>query len=233
MKKGFIVAIDGPVASGKGTISPVIAEKLHGFYFYTGAMYRCLALYCLQEKVNPLNINHVLTLANSIVMNFNGTSILLFGIDVTDRIKQRDVAMLSSELASIESVRALMNVRQQTIAYEKVSEGLSVVVEGRDIGTTIFPNAECKIFLTATPEIRAKRRYAQMRALGNTSASYDDILHDTIERDKRDSMRTVSPLVTNPEDHGYRIVNDTDHTQGETIEAILTILHEKRLYDSH
>lgn len=233
MRKGFIIAIDGPVASGKGTISPIIADALHGFYLYTGAMYRCLALYCIEQHIDSTDIAQVITAAKTIVMQFDGSDISLSGVTVTERIKQRDVAMLSSELAIIDLVRIEMNRRQQEIALEKIGKGIPVIVEGRDIGTTIFPNAQCKIFLTATPQVRARRRLAQMLALGNNTASYEAVLQDTLERDKRDTMRSVSPLVTNPEQYGYTIVTDTLDTREQTIQVILDILTEKGLYDSH
>mgnify|MGYP001601668160 FL=1 len=146
----------------------------------------------------------------------------LEGNNVTERLKDSDVAKLSSIIAAIPEVRQRMVLRQQTIAKEMALDGAIVVAEGRDTGTKVFPGAAVKIFLTASPEIRATRRIAQYEARGE-HVTYEQILQDTLERDKRDTERETDPLPVQPEKLGYIIINDSTISKDETLEMILEI----------
>jgi cytidylate kinase len=157
MSKGFVIAIDGPVAAGKGTVSPLLAKNLNGFYLYTGAMYRCLALLCIKRGVDTKDENIVVTILPEFRINVSDNKVFLNGEDVTERIKEEDVAMASSDVAVIKKVREEMVSIQREIANKLIDEGKIVIAEGRDTATRVFPNAKLKIFLTATPEVRTKR----------------------------------------------------------------------------
>jgi cytidylate kinase len=166
MNKGFAVAIDGPVASGKGTIASALARKLSGSFINTGAMYRCVALLCLERGINtgdePL-VNNILPEVNVV---FNKEQVLLDGKDITERIKEPDIAALAALVASYAGVRKDLVVKQQKIANDEKKKGNIVIMEGRDIGTRVMPDADLKIFLTADSNIRARRRLEQFAQKG-------------------------------------------------------------------
>lgn len=229
--KGFIIAIDGPVAAGKSTIAPKLAAQLHGFYFWTGALYRCLALYCIENDIALSNEKDVISAAEKIApaINFSDGIVTFHGKDVTKRLKEKDTAEGSAVVGAYGEARHRMVSRQQEIAQGKIAEGNVVVAEGRDTATKEFPDALLKIFLTASPEIRAKRRVAQIQAKGQ-EASYEDVLQDILERDAKDMNRKVGPLVKDPENHGYFIVNDSYETREETMHVIMEEIKKRNLY---
>src|SRR5258708_1768659 len=150
MHKGYIIAIDGPVASGKGTIANHLARRLKGFDLYTGATYRCLALFCIENKVDLFNKEAIQAAMLHVIIEIKDGKIFLNGNDVTERIKKEDVASKSSIVAAIAGVRKFMVYRQQEIAQKAMQEGKIVIAEGRDTGTVVFPTAELKLYLTAT-----------------------------------------------------------------------------------
>lgn len=234
MEKGFVIAIDGPVAAGKSTISPVLAERLGGFYLWTGAMYRCLAFYCLEHTIDLSNEEKVTGAAKKISpgIDFVQRDVYLEGENLMRRLADKTIASASSVVAVFSSVRSIMVKRQQEIAESKIAKGRVVVAEGRDTGTKEFPDAALKIFLTANPEKRAERRFTQLQAKGE-KISFASVLQDILERDKRDTEREAGPLVKEPEKFGYFVVNDTNMTKKETIEMIIGELKRRRLYDSH
>lgn len=219
MSKGFVIAIDGPVAAGKGTISPLLAKNLNGFYLYTGAMYRCLALLCIEKGIDAKNENVVLSILPEFKINVSDNKVFLNGEDVTERIKKEDVAMASPSVAVIKKVREKMVLVQQDIANKLVDEGKIVIAEGRDTGTRVFPNAKLKIFLTATPEVRAKRRILQIEERGEKK-EFENVLKDVKLRDKQDSDRETDPLVKNPQDFGYFVLDTSEMSEEETITTI-------------
>lgn len=230
MQPGFIIAIDGPVAAGKGTIAPLLAHRLDGFYLWTGAMYRCLALFCIEHGIDSADTDHVVQSAEAIAseINFIGTHVHLKEREVTHQLKEVQVARLASIVAAIPQVREIMVSRQQEIGAQKVAEGLIVVAEGRDTGTRVFPTAQLKIFLTATAQVRAKRRLRQYHEQGEI-LTYEEVLKDTQERDRRDQTRATDPLVKDPKKHGYVIVNDSDESKEETLKDIMSELEKKGL----
>src|ERR1035437_4732397 len=220
MSKGFVIAIDGPVAAGKGTISPLLAKNLNGFYLYTGAMYRCLALLCIKRGIDTKDENTVVTILPEFRINVSDNKVFLNGEDVTERIKEEDVAMASSDVAVIKKVREEMVSIQREIANKLIDEGKIVIAEGRDTATRVFPNAKLKIFLTATPEVRTKRRLLQIEERGE-KAEFENVLKDVKLRDEQDSDREIDPLVKDPQAFGYFVLNDSEMSEEETIKTII------------
>lgn len=215
------IAIDGPVAAGKGTIAKLLSAKLQGFNLNTGAMYRCVALYCLEHNVSMQKPNDVIAVLPHITIDLEDEKVFLNGKDVTEDVKKREVSQFSAKVAAIGTVREAMVKRQQEIGLKKMQKGMAVVAEGRDAATKIFPDAPLKIFLTARPEIRAKRRYEQMGGKNNHTITFEQILADTNERDRRDYERKVDPLVKNPEEYGYIILDNSDLGEEETVNTVL------------
>lgn len=225
MEKGFIIAIDGPVASGKGTIAPKLAQRLGGFHLYTGGTYRAIALYCLRNNIKLDDIKTIEKILHEIKIDLNEEGIFLNGENVTTELNQPQVANASSSISIYKTVREAMVSLQQIIASREVEKGKIVIAEGRDTATKVFPNAKFKLFLTAVPEVRARRRLNQYSEKGITE-HFENVLKDTIIRDKRDSEREVDPLVKDPEKFGYRIIDNSNQTQEETIDIILNELNK-------
>lgn len=220
------IAIDGPVAAGKGTIATLLSQKLHGFALNTGAMYRALALYCLENAISLQKPDEVIAACQTIQLDLEEDKTYLNSVDVTEKIKQRTISQNSAKVASIAKVREEMVKRQQEIGMKKIEKDLVVIAEGRDAATKIFPNAQLKIYLTARPEVRARRRFEQMGGENNHTITYQNILDDTIDRDKRDFERKTDPLVKDPEKYGYIILDNSDLTQSQTVDKILQVWQE-------
>ncbi len=191
----FVITIDGPSGSGKGTLASKIAQH-YGYHFLdSGALYRLLGLAASEAGllVEPLNLNELEKLATSLDIEFltnvgKPTIILLNGNDVSDTIRTEEVGTLASQVAIIPSLRAALFQRQQDFA-----QAPGLVADGRDMGTVVFPNAPAKIYLTASAEARAARRVKQLQGMG-VSVKIDAILADLQARDKRDMERSIAPL---------------------------------------
>jgi len=188
-----VITIDGPSGSGKGTLSQMLARHLGYHLLDSGALYRLVALAAMKKKIdlhNELGVSEVAAGLNVIFNLKNGGSaqILLDGVEVTDAIRQEAVSMGASQVAAYSGVRAALLERQRAFA---TAPGL--VADGRDMGTTVFPNARTKLFLTASAEARAARRYKQLCAKGE-SVDMAELVRDIRERDERDSNRAISPL---------------------------------------
>ena len=215
----FIVAIDGPAGAGKGTITKQVAEKLNLINVDTGATFRCVALNMLKENISideEEKIKNLLEKIN-IEMKSNG-EIFLNGENVTKKIRENDVNNFVSPVSTIQIVRnKLLEIQR------KIAEGKDVIMEGRDIGTTVFPNADVKIYLDATPEERAKRRMIQNQEKG-IETSYEEVLENIKDRDKRDSTRKISPL-KKAEDAIY--IDSSDMTIEEVVDKVITLIKEK------
>ena len=188
----MIIAIDGPSGAGKSTLAKRLARELGFIYLDTGAMYRALALKVLRQGVDLADDARLARLVESIEIDLqenNGTlEVLLDGINVADEIRTPEVSQLASKVSALKIVRARMLDLQRGMGKRG-----SVVAEGRDIGTVVFPNAEVKIFLDASAEERARRRCAELRAAGRP-ADLSETLREMEERDKRDSERDLAPL---------------------------------------
>lgn len=187
------VAIDGPAGAGKSTISKSAAKELGFIYVDTGALYRTVGLAASRRNIEPVAGDEVNNLLDSIKveLTFNDKGeqvVLLDGEDVSAFIRTPEASMMASKISAIPEVRAYLLDLQRNMATTN-----NVIMDGRDIGTVVLPNAEVKIFLTATPEARATRRYKELMEKG-MDVKYDDILQDVITRDYNDSHREIAPL---------------------------------------
>lgn len=187
--KNLVIAVDGPAGAGKSTIAKLIAEKLNINYIDTGAMYRAITYKCLQNNIDINNEKEVINIAKNCEIDFKDNNIYLNGEILTDEIRTMEVSNNVSNVAKIKEVRYLMVDVQRNIG--KVS---SVILDGRDIGSYVFPNAEYKFFLIATPEERGNRRYKELVNKGY-DVNLEEIIKDIIKRDEIDSNREFAPLV--------------------------------------
>lgn len=190
--KQIVIAIDGPAASGKSTTAKLTAEKLKYLHVDTGAMYRALTLKIIQDNIDPEDEKSVYDAIRDCIIEFERknkvTKVLLNGNDVTETIRNKEVTSAVSAISSYKRVRDLMVAQQRRMCADG-----GVVLEGRDIGTVVVPNADLKIFMIASIEERAKRRQNELAEKGNT-ADFEDLIKDINERDTKDSNRTESPL---------------------------------------
>lgn len=187
------VAIDGPSGAGKSTVAKRIAKDLSIIYVDTGAMYRCIGLYVLRQGFDTKDAQAVTGCLAQIHMETsydaqNGQRIFLNGEDVSEAIRTSEASMAASNVSAIPAVRTFLLELQQSMAKKQ-----SLIMDGRDIGTVVIPDAELKIFLTASPESRAKRRYLEYLQKGQ-DVQYEDVLRDVILRDKQDTSRAAAPL---------------------------------------
>ncbi|HJD67471.1 MAG TPA: (d)CMP kinase [Rickettsia endosymbiont of Bembidion lapponicum] len=176
--QNFVIALDGPAASGKGTIGLMLAEKFSLKYVQSSIVYRQLAFNCIKEKIDITDINKVISLSKE--------------IDITDKfdLEDENIGGVASQIAVIAEVRDNLNKHLVNL----INSTPRILMEGRDIGTIVAPNADFKIFITANPEVRAERRYKQLQAKGK-ACILDEILQQIILRDKRDKEREVAPLL--------------------------------------
>ena len=210
-----IIAIDGPAGVGKSTTSRRVAKELNLPHIDTGAMYRAIGLAALREEIDPHDEDALADLASRTRIDFvpgERARVLLNGEDVTDQIRTPEVSMAASDVSTIPSVRRILVRLQQELGRR--SGG---VLEGRDIGTKVFPGTRCKFFLTARPEVRAKRRYDELRTKG-VSADFAKVLEETLARDEQDSTRVDSPLTY---DETYTVIDTSELPIDEVVEAIV------------
>jgi cytidylate kinase len=223
MNKPITIAIDGPVGSGKGTLSVALSKKLGILYLYTGGMYRALTLACLREGVDLHDEHAVLdVLANCnlhLKVSAGETVIYLGDEDVTEAIIRPEVSNQTPIVAAHPKVREEMVKRQKELVA-----GHASVIEGRDIATVVAPNAEVKIYLTASLEARAMRRLEQFKERG-IQKNYQEVLSDTKERDHMDENREVSPL---SQHEGAVEIDTTTDRVDETVTKVITLLKERQ-----
>ncbi len=181
-----VIAIDGPAGSGKSTVAKALAARLNLDYLDTGAMYRAVAFAAIQKQINPSEIEEITEIAKSLDLELTEESCVVNGIDATTEIRGSEVTLLVSQVATMPEVRIEMVKRQR--AWAKTRNG--GVMEGRDIGSVVFPDAMLKIYLTASEEVRAARRAAEVKE-GDVAT----IAADIERRDAVDTQRTASPLV--------------------------------------
>jgi len=186
--KNYIIALDGPAGSGKSTIAKVIAKNFGLTYLDTGAMYRMVALYILENNIDFNNVADVENILNNIKVDIIDDKFILNGKDVSLEIRTPEVTKIVSPVSAIKAVRVKLVDLQRDI-----SKGKKVILDGRDIGTVVFPNADLKIFLVASPEERAKRRVKDYASKGIIE-DFETVLKDILERDHTDSTRKESPL---------------------------------------
>lgn len=219
----IVIAIDGPSGAGKSTVARAVAERLDYLYVDSGAMYRAVALCALEQGLRPDDAGGVAACARPLNINLEksptGVRVRVDGRDVTDAIRQPVVSEGASLVATLPVVRELLVAQQQ-----RIGAAGGIVMEGRDIGTVVFPAAELKIFLTASVEVRAARRYQQQGEQGIES-SLEKTRREVEERDARDATRKVSPLVQ-ASDAVY--LDSTALTAGDVVDVVVR-LAEKRV----
>jgi cytidylate kinase len=217
-----LITIDGPSGSGKGTVCHVLAKKLHWHLLDSGALYRILAYAALQKKLDLTDAKALsdlaLTLDVSFVSNGTGVDTLLAGENIGDKLRTEIVGQAASEIASIESVRSALLDRQKAFLREP-----GLIADGRDMGTVVFPDAAVKVFLDASAEERAKRRFNQLQEKG-FDVNIAQILSEIKERDFRDRNRVISPL--QPADDAF-VIDSTLLTINEVVDQILTLVELK------
>ena len=216
------IAIDGPSGAGKSTLAKTLAAKLGIIYVDTGALYRTVGYYVRSKNVDPKDAKGVEGLLGDVHVDLkyeNGAQVVyLNGENLGDRIRTPEMSMYASAVSALPTVRAFLLDTQRSIAEKN-----SVIMDGRDIGTVILPDAEVKIFLTASSEARARRRTDELLAKG-VACTYEEVLSDMITRDKNDSTRKIAPAV--PAEDAVFLDNSL-LTVEETIERALSIIKEK------
>lgn len=212
------VAIDGPGGTGKSTIAKAVAVRFGLEYIDTGAMYRALGLKALRNGVDAADEDAVREMLANTSIDFVSGHTMLDDEDVSGLIRTNEISMAASNISKLAIVRAKVDEVSRHLAATK-----DVVMEGRDIGATVIPDAEVKIFMTAAPEVRAKRRYEQLKAAGK-EADYDSIFEEIQARDYQDSHREVSPL-RQADDAVF--LDTSDMGIDENIDAVADIITEK------
>lgn len=186
--KNYIIALDGPAGSGKSTIAKIIAKNFGLTYLDTGAMYRMVALYMLENNINFLNETNVENCLDNIKVDIIEDKFILNNEDVSVKIRTPEVTKIVSPVSAIKAVRTKLVDLQR-----EISNGKRVILDGRDIGTVVFPNADLKVFLIASADERAKRRVKDYSSKGIVE-TFENVLKDILERDHTDSTRKESPL---------------------------------------
>lgn len=227
-QKRIIIAIDGFSSTGKSTMAKTLARRIGYAYIDTGAMYRAVTLYCLDNGLadhdGNVNEERLASQLGNISIDFrvnpaDGRSeTYLNGRCVEREIRDMRVSSVVSNVAKIAAVRRALVARQQ-----EMGQGKGIVMDGRDIGTVVFPDAEMKVYVTASAETRARRRYDELVAKGNTAVTYDEVLHNVVERDRIDTTRAESPL--RKADDAYTL--DNSHMSIEQQDQWLLDLYHK------
>jgi CMP/dCMP kinase len=212
-QKTVVIAIDGPAGAGKSTIARSLARRLGFTYIDTGAMYRAVALWALRANIDLDDLHRLEQLAREARIEFDGDAVRLNDEDVTAAIREPAVSDAASKVSIAPGVRRAMREEQRRIGSQS-----SVVMEGRDIGTVVFPEARVKVYLDADPEVRAGRRAKE------TGAAVDHVAREIDERDRRDRSRTEAPLMQAPD---AEYLDTSKLTQPEVEEAILKIIRRR------
>ena len=223
MRLKINIAIDGHSSCGKGTLAKQLAEKLDYTFIDSGSMYRAVALFFLENQINVSDDDQVESALNGIKLEFQKNQstqrfeIYLNGKSVENRIRQMDVAAIVSEVAALSVVRKELVRIQQELGAAK-----GVVMDGRDIGTVVFPEAELKIFMTADVKVRAERRHKELVASGS-EATLEEVLNNLATRDRIDSNREDSPLTLT---NAYRLLDNSHISPKEQLQIALDWVHE-------
>jgi len=209
------IAIDGPAGAGKSTIAKIIGNKLNIMYINTGSMYRAVTLMALKNNIEPYDIESLKALINSMNISFNGNNIIVNGKDLEEDIRMPIINNNVSKYAAVEEVRELLVSMQQNI-----SKKYNVVMDGRDIGTVVLKDAPYKFFITASAEVRAKRRLKELKEKG-ININFRDVLKEIKERDYIDSNRKVNPLKQSKD---AILIDTSNFTIEEVVDKICTII---------
>lgn len=216
LDNNITIAIDGPAGAGKSTIAKKVAEILSIEYIDTGAMYRALTLKVLNEGLDPKSIEDVKSIIENTSIDFRNNHIYLDNKNVDKEIRENRISKNVSYIAKIKEVREAMVKIQQKLAKTK-----SVIMDGRDIGTVVLPNADFKFFVVASVEERARRRYKELIEKGEEGISYEDIKKEIENRDRIDSTREISPLVKSQDAY---LLDTTGKTVDECVNEIISII---------
>ena len=214
-KVPYLIAIDGPAGSGKGTIAKLISNKLNLNYLDSGAIYRVIAVAAIINNISSDQVLKLTYLVGSIKMKFEEDEVILDGTIITDKIRTSEISKFSSEIAVHPKLRdKILNLQRSFYL------GNGLVAEGRDMTTVVFPNADIKVYLDASPHERANRRYKQLILKGN-NVNIQELTSEIEARDKRDIERKVSPLKIADE---AKILNTNGLTIGQTVDKILSFI---------
>lgn len=220
MNNTIKVAIDGPVGAGKSTVAKLIAKKMNIIYVDTGAMYRTVGLYAVRKGIETTNHDELKKIIDEINIDVeikNGEQLIyLNNENVTGLIRTPEISMAASNVSAVPEIRAKLVDMQR-----KLAESKSVIMDGRDIGTVVMPNADTKIFLDASPEARAKRRYDELIAK-KQEVTFEEVYNDLVERDKNDSTRAASPLKVADD---AIVLDTTNLTLEQVVEEAIKIIN--------
>ena len=218
------IAIDGPAGAGKSSIAKALSKRLGYIYIDTGAMYRAVALFFLENNVADGTDSRIESLLDKLEISIKyedgAQKVILNGEDVTGKLRLEEIGKLASKFSAIGSVREKLVALQRELAQKE-----NVVMDGRDIGTVVLPNADLKIYLSASPKVRAKRRYLELLEKGHTDLDINDIEDEIIKRDEADMNREISPL--KQADDAYYL-DSSDMTLEEVVSKILSMVKEER-----
>lgn len=219
---GYNIAIDGPSGAGKSSLSRAVAKEIGFMYIDTGALYRTIGLYVYRNKIQAENESAVALALSDIKINIDFIDgyqhVFLNGKDVSEDIRIHEVSDYTSKVSAFACVREFLLKTQRELA-----EKYDVIMDGRDIGSVVLPHAELKIYLTASAQERAKRRFDELMLKGQ-NVKYETVLHDVIERDLRDMNRKTAPLKIA---EGAVVVDTTGNTFEQSLKALLDIIKEK------
>lgn len=214
----YVIAIDGPGGAGKSTIARLVAAKLGITYVDTGAMYRAAAVFLNRRKIDKDDDKSIEKAVSDMDITFSNERVLLNGEDVSKKIRENDVSKMASEYSANPAVRDKLTALQR-----QMGKTVSLVMDGRDIGSNVFKDAKYKFYLTASPEIRAERRYKELKERGE-DIEFSKILEDIKTRDDRDMNRKLNPLKIAD---GAALVDSTDINIDEVVEEILSNIEER------
>ena len=227
MKK-ITIAIDGHSSTGKSTLAKQLAKALNYVYVDTGAMYRAVTFYAMQQGIisaTSFQKDTLIQQLNQIHLSFvfneklGHAEIYLNDVNVESVIRSIRVSNLVSQIAAVSEVRTKLVEQQKKYGIDK-----GVVMDGRDIGTVVFPNAELKVFMTASPEIRAQRRFSELQEKGDTTTSFEEVLKNVVERDEMDSNRADSPLMQAAD---ALVIDNSQLTKEQQFNIILNLANER------
>ena len=222
----YNIAIDGPAGAGKSSIAKALSKKLGFVYIDTGAMYRAVALFFLENGIKDSSDNEIDKLLDKLDINIKYTDgeqrVFLNNVDVSDKLRQEEIGKLASKFSALKSVREKLVALQRKLAKKE-----NVIMDGRDIGTVVLPNADLKIYLSAGSKVRAKRRYLELIEKGFDSAALDEkaIENEIIKRDEADMNREISPL--KKAEDAY-CLDTSDMTFDEVVSKILDMVEKER-----
>ena len=222
----YNIAIDGPAGAGKSSIAKALSKKLGFIYIDTGAMYRAVALFFLENGIKDSSDNEIDKLLDKLDINIKYTDgeqrVFLNNVDVSDKLRQEEIGKLASRFSAVKSVREKLVALQRELAKKE-----NVIMDGRDIGTVVLPNADLKIYLSAGSKVRAKRRYLELIEKGFDRAALDEkaIENEIIKRDEADMNREISPLKKAKDAY---CLDTSDMTFNEVVSKILDMVEKER-----